>query len=80
MAHAYRSLEDGQIVVSEEPRPDLEELARWESIPVPDEPTAPPVPSEDWTHAQLDELAKERGIEFPTNTNKANKVTALTSE
>lgn len=32
MAPAYRSLEDGQIVTSETPREDLEELARWEKI------------------------------------------------
>lgn len=36
MAFAYESLEDGQVVVSDEPREDLEELARWESIPVAD--------------------------------------------
>jgi ferric-dicitrate binding protein FerR (iron transport regulator) len=33
MAHAYRSLQSGnQIVISDEPRPDLEALDRWESI------------------------------------------------
>ncbi|TFC59418.1 MULTISPECIES: hypothetical protein [unclassified Cryobacterium] len=37
MSHAYKSLEDGQVVVSEEPRKDLEALARWESIDVPEE-------------------------------------------
>jgi hypothetical protein len=36
MSHAYKSLEDGQIVVSEEPRPDLEELARWVSVEAPE--------------------------------------------
>lgn len=33
MAHAYQSLESGaQIIISDEPREDLEALARWESI------------------------------------------------
>ena len=33
MAHAYQSLEPGeQIIISDEPRPDLDALARWESI------------------------------------------------
>ena len=33
MAHAYRSLEPGeQIIISDESRPDLDALARWESI------------------------------------------------
>jgi hypothetical protein len=40
MAHAYRSIQSGaQIIISDEPRPDLEALARWVSIPVPE--TAP---------------------------------------
>lgn len=34
MAHAYQSAEDGQIVISDEPRPDLEGLARWQQIDV----------------------------------------------
>ncbi|SDT22575.1 hypothetical protein [Microterricola viridarii] len=35
--HAYQSLEPGaQIVISEDPREDLEALARWETIPVAD--------------------------------------------
>lgn len=35
MAHAYRSLEPGnQIIISDEPREDLEELARFASIDV----------------------------------------------
>ncbi len=34
MAHAYQSAEDGQIVISDEPRPDLEALARWQEIDV----------------------------------------------
>ncbi|WP_105033501.1 hypothetical protein [Cryobacterium aureum] len=33
MAHAYQSLEPGeQIIISDEPREDLEELARWVTI------------------------------------------------
>lgn len=32
MAPAYRSIEDDQIVISDEPRPDLEALARWQEI------------------------------------------------
>jgi len=33
MAHAYRSLEPGaQIVITDEPREDLEAMARWETI------------------------------------------------
>lgn len=34
MAHAYQSAEDGQIVISDEPRRDLEGLARWQEIDV----------------------------------------------
>lgn len=34
MAHAYQSAEDGQIVISDEPRPDLEALARWQEIDI----------------------------------------------
>lgn len=35
--HAYQSLEPGgQIVTSDGPREDLEALARWVSIPVPE--------------------------------------------
>lgn len=37
MAPAYQNINSGQIVVSDEPRPDLEALARWEEVPVPDE-------------------------------------------
>lgn len=38
MAFAYQSLEPGaQIIVSDERREDLEELARWVSIDVPEE-------------------------------------------
>lgn len=138
MAPAYFNATTGQTVVSDEPRPDLEALARWEEVPVPepapvaepdpaqpqgvddntppsdpaepgviegdaagepveivgepvadDDPAAPPigegdvpaqvVPDESWTVAQLDELAKERGIDFPTGANKAAKLAALTT-
>ncbi len=138
MAHAYQNVSSGQIVVSDEPRPDLEALARWEEIPVPEAaPAAPPastppaatgdaagsggdgstptgagtatgetvetetvetetgtgaetgsgstppvsgpVPDESWTHEQLDALAEKREIKFPSNTNKAAKVAALTA-
>ena len=45
MAHAYQSLEPGeQIIISDEPRPDLEELARWETIDVPEEEPADVAP------------------------------------
>ncbi|WP_295035442.1 hypothetical protein [uncultured Microbacterium sp.] len=133
MAHAYQNVSSGQIVVSDEPRPDLEALARWKVIPVPEAaPAAPPastppaatgdaagsggdgstptgaetatgetvetdtgtgaetgsgstppvsepVPDESWTHEQLDALAEKREIKFPSNTNKAAKVAALTA-
>jgi DeoR/GlpR family transcriptional regulator of sugar metabolism len=37
VAPAYRSLEEGeQIIISDEVREDLEELARWETITVPE--------------------------------------------
>ena len=33
MAHAYRSLEPGaQIVITDEPREDLEAMSRWETV------------------------------------------------
>ena len=34
MAHAYQSAEDGQLVISDQPRADLEALARWQEIDV----------------------------------------------
>ena len=148
MAPAYQNVSSGQIVVSDEPRPDLEAQARWEEVPVPDEtvppavtplteaelavaaardaaassdanppasedlpaerdstgkpaesdddeesgdgdadgdasshatPTEVPVPDETWTDEALDDLAKERGIKFRSNTTKATKVAKLTA-
>lgn len=40
----YKSLEDGQVVTTDEPRPDLDELARWVRVDKPSEPApeAPP--------------------------------------
>lgn len=38
MSPKYTSLEDGQVIVTDEPRPDLDALARWERD---DSPTAP---------------------------------------
>ena len=36
MAPAYENVASGQVVVSGQPRPDLEALARWVSIPEPE--------------------------------------------
>lgn len=38
MSPKYTSLEDGQVIVTDEPRPDLDALARWERD---DSPTTP---------------------------------------
>lgn len=46
MGFKYTSLEDGQVVTSKEPRPDLDELARWVRSDAPDEPQQTgPIPS-----------------------------------
>jgi hypothetical protein len=48
MAHAYQSLEPGeQIIISDEPREDLEALARWVSVDVPDVPDVPDGPTDE---------------------------------
>lgn len=43
----YKSLEDGQVITTDEPRPDLDELARWVRVDKPREAAepAPPVTS-----------------------------------
>ncbi|MGI6878831.1 hypothetical protein [Microbacterium sp. gxy059] len=41
MAHAYQNATSGQVVVSDEPRSDLEALARWKGVPVPADPADP---------------------------------------
>lgn len=38
MSPTYTSLEDGQVIKTKEPRPDLDELARWKRSDVEDEP------------------------------------------
>ena len=72
MAHAYRSLEPGeQIIISDEPRPELEELARWESIDVPEEETADVAPKltaaeKKAAKAEADEAAAKLAAEAAT--------------
>jgi len=48
MSPTYTSLEDGQVIKTKEPRPDLDELARWKRSDVDDEPEStgvvPPSP------------------------------------
>lgn len=44
MAPAYRNATTGQTVISDEPRPDLEALARWDEIPMPEPEPAPAPP------------------------------------
>lgn len=57
MPYNYQSLEDGQIVISDERREDLEELARWETIS--DEVAAAATISDDDTDTD-DDLADIR--------------------
>lgn len=60
MAPAYQNINTGQVVVSDEPRPDLEALARWEEVPVPDEtvsPTGTPM-----TDAELADAAAREAV------------------
>lgn len=48
MSPKYTSLEDGQVIETDEPRPDLDALARWErdDSPPTSEPTTPTIPSQ----------------------------------
>lgn len=48
MAPTYTSLEDGQVITSDEPRPDLDALARWQRDDVTPEPVQlnPATPSQ----------------------------------
>ena len=65
MAYAYRSLEDGQIVVSDEPRTDLETLTRWERITDDEAQAALAEAALDATDPAVAELAayiEERGL------------------
>lgn len=85
MAHAYKSLEDGQIVVSDEPREDLEVLARWESIPVPekaDEPETVEIPEGEpkpaWKVDQLKAYAEREGIDLEGAKGKDEILAAVT--
>jgi hypothetical protein len=66
MAPAYQNINTGQVVVSDEPRPDLEALARWEEVPVPDE-TVPPAGAP-LSEAELAEAAaREAAAETTAN-------------
>ncbi|MDJ0337462.1 hypothetical protein [Cryobacterium sp. PH31-O1] len=57
--HAYKSLEPGaQIIVSDEPREDLEALARWESIPVEEAEAAAELVADGLAEAEAHEAAK----------------------
>lgn len=70
--HAYQSLEPGaQIVISDEPREDLEELARWETIPVDEaekilkhreKPTTPKAPVKTAAEKKADKIAAEAEV------------------
>ncbi|WDH77926.1 hypothetical protein PTQ19_10370 [Microbacterium esteraromaticum] len=60
MAPAYQNINSGQIVVSDEPRPDLEAQARWEEVPVPDA-TVPPAGTP-LTEAELAEAAAREAV------------------
>lgn len=48
MSPTYKSLEDGQEIVTDEPRPDLDALARWERYDhvAPSQPTTPAPPAD----------------------------------
>ncbi|MDY7542609.1 MULTISPECIES: hypothetical protein [unclassified Cryobacterium] len=84
MAVAYQSLEPGeQIIISDEPREDLEALARWVSIPVP-EPTAetPTVipdgePTEKWAVGELKAFAAREEIDLGAAKNKGEYFAAI---
>lgn len=74
--HAYQSLEEGaQIVVSDGPREDLEELARWVSIPVPDETENEVVipdgtPTDKWAAGEIKAYAERASIDLGEAKNK----------
>jgi hypothetical protein len=56
MAPAYQNVSSGQVVISDDPRPDLAVLARWRQVPVP----ATPSPSDE------ELAAAARAAENPT--------------
>ena len=73
MAPAYQNINSGQVVVSDEPRPDLEALARWVEVPVPDE-TVPPAGTP-MTEAELAEAAaREAAPDSDTNPPAADEI------
>ena len=70
MAPAYQNINTGQVVVSDEPRPDLEALARWEEVPVPDEtvpPAGAPLSDEELAEAAAREAAAETTANPPAS-------------
>ena len=85
MAHAYRSLEPGeQIIISDEPREDLEELARWVTIDVPEEtepekPTEIPdgEPADKWAVSELKAYAIREEIDLGDAKNKGEYLKAI---
>ena len=66
MAHAYRSLEPGaQIVITDEPRPDLEGMARWESIDAGEAQTALDAREDLEAQATLDAATQDKPADVP---------------
>ncbi|MBW1639235.1 hypothetical protein G3H63_09140 [Microbacterium resistens] len=59
MAPAYENQTTGQVIVSDDPRPDLEALARWKQIPVPTDAPAPPAPPAADTGEKPDPVAPD---------------------
>jgi len=66
MAHAYRSLEPGaQIVITDEPREDLEAMARWETIDADEAQTALDAREDLEAQATLDAATQDKPADVP---------------
>ena len=84
MSYAYRKVASGQTVTSNEPRPDLDALARWETID-PDTATANKAGTDSDGRPDLEALtvdtlrayATERSIDLHGATLKADIIVAI---
>lgn len=80
--YKYRNRTSGQVVESEMPRVDLESLARWERLE-PEGSASSTGAGQNlsfaWpgTHAELDEIAYDSGVEFTSKMKVADKIAAL---
>lgn len=83
MAPAYKNITSGQTVVSDEPRPDLEALARWAEVPVPDEtvpPAGTPMTEAELAEAAARDAAPDTGTSPPASDDPATEDGAADDE